>query len=87
MIDLDKDETALLSWLGEETYSQYGECQGPVLDSLVAKGLVKIHGQSEHQENFIPVNGAGELYRAVSLTDAGKQVLIDIMTWQGGSHG
>ncbi len=39
--DLTSDEMRLLQWLAKEDYSLYGECRGPSLDSLRAKGLVK----------------------------------------------
>lgn len=67
--ELTADECDLLEWLAGEDYSQYGECYGATLDSLVAKGLAQVHGPGEHQV-FI-ANGTGQMYRAVSLTAAG----------------
>jgi len=73
MTDLTDKEADLLRWLGEEEFSQYGECHGDDLDGLVAKGLAQIHGPGEHQ-NFI-AKGTSLMYRAVSLTDAGHEAL------------
>ena len=69
-VELTKDELWLLEWLGGEDYSQYGECYGQTLDSLVAKGLVQVHEGREHQSQFL-AKGDGPMYRAVSLTQAG----------------
>lgn len=66
-------ERDLLIWLGAEDFSQYGECHGRELDSLVAAGLAQVHGPGEHQ-NFI-ATGNGLMFRAVSLTDAGRAAL------------
>lgn len=73
MVALMSGEKVLLIWLSKEDFSQYGECHGSDLDSLVAKGLAQIHGPGEHQR-FIandPLGTKGMMYRAVSLTDAG----------------
>jgi hypothetical protein len=72
--ELTAVELDLLRWLGEEDYSQYGECHGATLDSLVAKGLARIYLPGDHQEGFIS-QGTGKMYRAVSLTDAGRERL------------
>lgn len=79
MIDvtLDTVEFDLLEWLGQEDHSQYGECYGRALDALVAKGLAQVHGPGEHQ-SFIASDRAGTkgmMYRAVSLTDVGRELL------------
>ena len=66
-------ENDLLRWLGQEDFSQYGECHGKTLDALIEKGLVQIHGPGEHQ-NFI-AKGTDLMYRAVSLTEAGIAAL------------
>jgi hypothetical protein len=73
MNDLTSAERELLSWLSEEDFNQYGECHGKTLDSLLAKGLARIHGPGEHQR-FIANDFSGTkgmMYRAVSLTEAG----------------
>jgi len=35
-------EMQLLEWLSKEDWSAYGECCGRVLDSLLARGLVRL---------------------------------------------
>lgn len=73
-MDLTKAERDLLDWLSREDFSQYGECHGSDLDGLIAKGLAQIHGPGEHQ-GFIAQDHTGEkglMYRAVSLTEAGR---------------
>lgn len=60
----------LLVWLAESDFSQYGECHGRNLDSLIAKGFVKIHEGRECQSGFI-AQGDSLMYRAVSLTETG----------------
>jgi hypothetical protein len=71
MIELTTSEKHLLHWLSKEDFSQYGECHGKDLDSLVAKGLAQIHGaDTEHNNTFI-AKGDGIMFRAVSLTEAG----------------
>ncbi len=64
----------LLRWLGEEDYSQYGECHGPALDELVAAGLTQIHKPGDYQGAFI-AKGTSLMYRAVSLTEAGLRCI------------
>ena len=75
-LTISQDEMSLLEWLGQEDYSQYGECHGEALNSLVAKGFAKVHEGQEHQRGFI-ASGVGPMYRAVSLTDAGQKALTD----------
>lgn len=74
MADLTPNEGHLLMWLSEATYSQYGECYGPALDALIAKGLAEVHEGREHQSGFI-AQGDGPMYRAVSVTKAGWAAL------------
>src|SRR5262249_49625641 len=62
--DLTAAERDLLALLAREDFSQYGECHGPALDALIAKGLAQVHGPSEHQV-FI-AKGPGLMYRAPS---------------------
>ncbi len=76
MTDLTAAERHLLDWLSKEDFSQYGECHGKSLDALIAKGLVQVHGAGEHQ-NFI-AKGTSEMYRAVSLTDAGIAKAVEL---------
>jgi hypothetical protein len=70
MTDLNAAERDLLLWLGEEDFSQYGECHGAALDALIAKGLAQLHEQSGFDNTFI-AKGPGKMYWKVSLTDAG----------------
>lgn len=72
-LELTGSERDLLKWLSKEDFSQYGECHGTSLDSLIAKGLAQVHGPGEHQV-FI-AKGTSQMYRAVSLTEAGRSVL------------
>lgn len=67
-------ETDLLIWLAAADFSQYGECHGPTLDALVAKGLAQIHEGRESQAGFI-AQGDGPMFKAVSITDKGRAVL------------
>jgi hypothetical protein len=71
MTTLTAAETSLLQWLGQEDYSQYGECHGREFDALLAKGLVQIHEDRVPGVAFIAPQGRGPMYRAVSLTGAG----------------
>jgi len=73
--DLSADERSLLQWLAEGTngdgLSQYGECYGASLDSLIAKGLAQLEGVETERINPFIARGDGIMYRAVSLTEAG----------------
>lgn len=71
MADLSSAERGLLQWLSTSEYSQYGECYGSALDSLIARGYAQVHAPGEHQSGFI-AHGMGQMYSAVSLTDAGR---------------
>lgn len=53
----------LLRWLSESDSSAYGECHGPLLDELVADGLVAL--------GPVPPGKDMEYYRRVSLTEQG----------------
>lgn len=78
---LTAGERDLLSWLGEEEFSQYGECYGQSLTHLFELGLAQLHGPGLHQ-NFLandPAGTKGLMYRAVSLTDAGHEVRAEIL--------
>jgi hypothetical protein len=72
MVDVDACELLLLKWLSKEDFSQYGECYGATLDALVEKGLAVVHEGRDHQSGFI-AQGDGLMYRAVSLTAAGRE--------------
>lgn len=80
MDDLSVSERDLLKWLGQEDFSQYGECHGTTLDSLIAKGFAQVHEPGQHQ-NFIANDfggSKGDMYRAVSLTEAGRSKLREL---------
>lgn len=67
----------LIEWLDQSEYGQYGECHGKDLDRLIELGLAQIHAPGEHQ-HFITNDWDGTqgmMYRAVSLTDAGRAAL------------
>lgn len=67
-------EVDLLKWIAEEGKAQYGECYGETLGRLIAKGEVEVLEGIEHQSGFI-ARGSGEMYRAVVLTEAGRERL------------
>lgn len=69
--DLTPTEKFLLIWLSKEDFSQYGECHGTALDSLVAKGLAQIHDEESGINNHFIAKGRDIMYRAVSLTESG----------------
>ncbi len=71
---MNKYEHYLLEWLGESDYSQYRECRGRHLDALIKRGFVQIHDPGEHQSGFI-TQGTDMDYRAVSLTESGREAL------------
>ena len=75
MTDLTVREKDLLLWLSEEDFSQYGECHGSTLDSLIERGLAKVHGEETETNNTFIAKGHGVMFRAVSLTDAGIDVV------------
>jgi hypothetical protein len=75
MTDLNADEKQLLMWLSQEDFSKYGECYGSALDSLIAKGLTRLHGEETETNNTFIAKGHGIMFRAVSLTDAGLDVV------------
>jgi hypothetical protein len=75
MTNLTVSEKDLLLWLGREDFSQYGECHGSALDSLIAKGLAQLHGEETETNNTFIAKGHGIMFRAVSLTDAGLDVV------------
>jgi len=68
-------ERGLLQWLGESDMSQYGECHGANLDSLIAHGLAELMGEETGTDNDFIAKGRGLMYRGVRLTDAGRKAL------------
>lgn len=71
---MTEEQRKLLEWLAEEKYSQFGECHGRNLDYLVSNGYAVVHDEGEHQDGFA-AQGAGMMYRAVSVTEAGRRYL------------
>jgi hypothetical protein len=67
-------ETSVLLWLSTED-GQYGECRGPTLDGLIAKGYAVIGGPETGINNNFIAKGYGIMYRTVSITDAGRAAL------------
>ncbi len=74
MVDLTPTERDLLEWLGKEDFSQYGECYGSNLDSLIRKGLAQHHPDTGLNNTFI-AKGTSKMYDQVSLTEAGWSAL------------
>lgn len=74
MENLTAGQIELLRWLGKEDFSQYGECHGKDLNSLIEKGLAQLHGDNGHLGSFI-AKGDGPMYQSVSLTEAGRAAL------------
>jgi len=80
-VQLTPSEKDLLLWLEREDFSQYGECHGKDLDSLVAQGLAQVHAPGEYQSGFIAqdwIGIKGKMYQAVSVTKLGAQVARQI---------
>lgn len=71
---LASNEIALLEWLRKDD-GQYGECYGATLDGLIAKGFVKVQGEESGPTNSFIAKGTSIMYRAVSITDAGRTAL------------
>lgn len=74
---LNPGEKYVLRWLGAADYSQYGECCGKALDGLLDAGLAQIEDPGGGDGGFI-AKGDDIMYRAVSLTAAGKELLNKI---------
>ena len=70
--ELTPSERFLLDWLSKEDFSQYGECHGRTLDRLIERGLAQLHGEETETQNTFIAKGHGIMFRAVSLTDAGR---------------
>jgi len=75
MPELNSEEIFLLKWLGEEDFNQYGECHGKSLDHLMELGLAQLHDETSGLQNHFIAKGNGIMFRAVSLTEAGRQEL------------
>jgi hypothetical protein len=77
MVDLTANERYLLEALAPEDM-QYGECFGRSLDGLIAKGLAIVRCEESGVDNTFIAKSAGPdnlMYRAVAITDAGRDVL------------
>lgn len=64
-----------MNWL-RNADGQYGECHGVTLDGLIAKGYTKVGNEDTGLNNDFIAKGRNIMYRAVSLTDAGRDALI-----------
>lgn len=73
-LEMTGNERFLLAWLHDEA-GQYGECQGPSLDALVARGFVVIGGEESGIDNGFIAKGRDIMYRTVTITDAGREAL------------
>jgi len=71
---MTSNERFLLQWLSQED-GQYGECYGPSLDALVRYGFAKIGDEESGTDNNFIAKGRSIMYRAVSITDAGRAAL------------
>jgi hypothetical protein len=74
MSQLSKDERFLLDWLKNDD-GQYGECHGKTLDGLIERGLAAVQGVESGLNNGFIAKGTDIMYRAVSITDAGRAAL------------
>ena len=72
--EMTGNERFLLGWLHDGP-GQYGECRGPSLNALVARGFVVISGEESGIDNGFIAKGRGIMYRTVSITDAGRAAL------------
>jgi len=74
MTELTTSERVLLEWLSKDD-GQYGECYGKSLDGLIQKGLAVVQGAESGMNNGFIAKGTNIMYRAVSITDAGRAAL------------
>lgn len=74
-MDLSNDEYIVLEFLYDCDPAQYGECYGKVLDGLILKGLAVIGTEDTGHHNGFIAKGSGLMYRAVYLTDEGRNAL------------
>jgi hypothetical protein len=56
--------------------AQYGECYGPSLDSLIAKGYAVVDDEESGLNNSFIAKGRDLMYRTVTITDAGRNALF-----------
>jgi hypothetical protein len=71
---MTKEERYLLEWLSKED-GQYGECYGKTLDALIENGFAVVGGEDTGLNNGFIAKGRDIMYRAVSITDAGRAAL------------
>lgn len=71
---LSSSEKFLLEWLSKDD-GQYGECHGQTLDGLIERGLAVVQGAESGLTNSFIAKGTDIMYRAVSITDAGRLAL------------
>jgi hypothetical protein len=74
MASLTSEERYILQWLTEED-GQYGECYGKTLDGLIERGFAVVGGEDTGLNNSFIAKGRDIMYRAVSITDAGRAAL------------
>jgi hypothetical protein len=71
---LSRDEHHLLDWLAKEDSSVVGECRGPALSELVARGFAVL----------VSTDVRGADYGRVALTDKGRALLRNLGPWEPG---
>lgn len=77
-MDLNAEERDLLEWLSHSDFSQYGECDGAALDSLIAQGLAELMGEETERNNSFIAKGRGIMFRAVRLTERGYALAVKL---------
>jgi hypothetical protein len=75
MTEITSQEKFLLEWLSTDD-GQYGECHGKTLDGLIERGLAVVQGVESGLNNGFIAKGTDIMYRAVSITDAGRLALL-----------
>lgn len=73
-VPLSVAERGLLQWLSTSD-GQYGECHGKTLDGLIARDFAVIQGVESGLNNDFIAKGTDIMYRAVSITNAGRAAL------------
>lgn len=74
MSSLTTRQLELLQWLYADG-GQYGECHGIDLDVLIGLGLAEVGGEETGLDNNFIAKGRGIMFRAVTLTDRGREVI------------